>query len=299
MSKKTFYGGQAVIEGVMMRGKKNLAVAVRHPNGGIVTHTEKLNGPIYTSKIAKLPFIRGLTMLWDALVLGVRMLLFSANVAVSEEDAEITPMMTWGMLAVALVFSIGLFFVLPLMLISWLDTYLDSSFVSNVIEGIVRLVIFMAYIVLISLAPDIKRVFAYHGAEHKAINAYEAGEELVVENVQKYPTSHPRCGTGFLLIVMTVSILVFALLGRPPLIIRTISRIALVPVIAGISYELLRYSAEHIQNRIVKAIFAPGLALQSLTTRQPDDSQVEVAISALKATLAADAVEAEAAGVRS
>ena len=273
----------------MMRGQRHMAVAVRHPKGHIVVHSEPLNGAIYTSSWAKLPFLRGLTLLWDTLVLGVRTLIYSANVALEEEETEITPKTMWGMLGTALFFVVALFFVAPMLLIGWLDQAIPSSFVSNLVEGVVRIGILVAYIGGISFLPDIRRGFAYHGAEHKVVSALEAGEELDVQRVQTYGTAHPRCGTAFLLIIMVISVLIFALLGRPPMWLRTISRIVLIPVIATVGYEFVRFGANHIKNRLVYTLLRPGLALQKLTTREPDDSMVEVAITALKRVIEADA----------
>ncbi|MBI3943891.1 MAG: DUF1385 domain-containing protein [Chloroflexi bacterium] len=280
------YGGQAVIEGVLMRGARVMALAVRHPGGHIVMHTEPLTAPIYTSSWARLPFIRGLTLLWDALGLGIKSLMFSADVALAEEEVEFSSKAMWGTLAFSLALTIGLFFIAPLLIIHYLDQFIVSSLVSNLIEGIVRLAFFLGYIYVINFMPDIKRVFAYHGAEHKTINAYEAGAPLTPESVRRFPLAHPRCGTGFLLVVMVVSILVFSFLGRPPLFWRIASRILLIPVVAGISYEFIRFTAKHYQqHRLVRWLIAPSLALQSLTTREPDDSMLEVSITALKQVL--------------
>jgi uncharacterized protein YqhQ len=289
------YGGQAVIEGVMMRGTQCMAVAVRHPNGEVVVHSEPLTARIYASRWGKLPFIRGLALLWDALVLGVRTLMFSADIALAEEeDVSFSGPVAWGALAISLAFGVGFFFVMPLLVVRLLDQLIHSSLLSNVVEGVVRLALFLGYIILIARLPDIQRVFAYHGAEHKTINAYEAGADLTVAQVRRFSTVHPRCGTGFLLVVMVVSIFVFSLIGKPPLWLGIISRVALIPVIAGLSYEFIRFSAARYQrNRLLTWLISPSLALQKLTTREPDDSMLEVAITALKRVLVGEGIMVE------
>lgn len=280
------YGGQAVMEGVMMRGSKSMAVAVRNPDGEIVLHTEPLNPGIYAGTVGKIPFLRALTSLWDVLVLGIRTLMYSAEVALGpEEDVDFSGPVAWGTVAVSFIVAIGLFFVGPLLLVGFADRFIESDFVSNILEGVIRLVLFVAYIWAIGRLPDIRRVFAYHGAEHKTINAYEAGTELTPETVAQHSTAHYRCGTAFLLSVMVISILVFSLLGRPPMGIRILSRIVLIPVVAGVAYEYIRFTNRHRDHPIVRAIAAPNLALQSLTTREPDRDMLEVSITALKAVL--------------
>ncbi len=297
------YGGQAVIEGVMMRGAKHMAVAVRHPDGHVEVHDEALTAKIYTSSIGKLPFVRGLTLLWDALGLGVRSLMWSADIAMQEEENQENEIkfegaVAWGTVATSLAMAIGLFFVAPLFLTGlvdrWLITFMAEGWqldlTSNIIEGIIRLLFFLGYLIAISQMEDIRRVFAYHGAEHKTIHAYEAGVELTPENVRPFPLLHPRCGTGFLLVVLVISIFVFVLLGRPTLLWRVVSRIVFVPIIAGIAYEIIRWSAPRIKNPIVGTIMAPSLLLQKLTTREPDDSMLEVAIMSLKTVLVNEGV---------
>ncbi len=288
--RKLNYGGQAVMEGVMMRGSKAMAVAVRQPDGEIVVHTEPLNPSIYTGTLSKIPFVRALTSLWDVLVLGIRTLMYSAEVALGpEEEVEFSGPIAWGTVAVSFAFGIGLFFVGPLLLVGLVDRYIESSFVSNVVEGAIRMAVFVAYVWLIGRIPDIRRVFAYHGAEHKTINAYEAGAELTPEAIAPYSTAHYRCGTAFLLSVMVISILIFALLGRPPMLLRIASRIVLIPVVAGIAYEYIKLTNRFQQSPIVRVVAAPNLALQSLTTREPDRSMLEVAIIALKRVLEMEA----------
>lgn len=311
MSKRYFYGGQAVMEGVMMRGQRQLAVAVRQPDGRLALHSAPLDSWIYRSPIRNWPFVRGVFVLWDALLLGMRALTLSANIALGEEEEEgelpngngtttaaaesggLSGPALWGTVAVSLLFGTALFFVLPLLIIHFLDRWIASSLVSNLAEGAIRLAILLGYLVLIGRMPDIRRVFGYHGAEHKTINAYEAGAPLTVAAVQRHSTLHTRCGTGFLLIVVLFSVVVFIFLGRPPLPLRILSRIALVPAIAGVAYEFVRYSAAHYGNRLIRLLVTPSLALQRLTTREPEDEMVEAAIVALKRVLVADAVLTE------
>jgi len=277
------------MEGVMMRGSKAMAVAVRQPDGEIVIHTEPLSAHIYAGKISKIPVLRALTSLWDVLVLGIRTLMFSADVALAEEeDIEFSGPIAWGTVIVSFAIAIGIFFVGPLLLVGVIDRYIESAFLSNVVEGTLRLALFVAYIWAIGRIPDIARVFAYHGAEHKTINAYESGAELTPEQVSKYSTAHYRCGTAFLLSVMVISILVFALLGRPPMGLRILSRIVLIPLVAGVAYEYIRFTNRYRDNPIIRAVAKPNLALQSLTTREPDASMLEVAIAALKRVLETD-----------
>ena len=299
------YGGQAVIEGVMMRGRSAMAVAVRHPSGEVVVHTEPLRAKVYRSAWGKRPFIRGVLLLWDTLALGMRALMFSANVALEEEGGEQKTAdeqaqsaakeafqggMMWGTMVLALVFGIGLFFVSPLLLTRIVDHLLPNAAASVAVEGLIRIALFFGYVWLIGRLGDVRRVFAYHGAEHKTINAYEAGERLTPERVGRFSVAHPRCGTAFLLYVVVLSIFVFALLGRPSLPVRVVTRVAFVPVIAAVAYEVIRFSARNQNNPAVRALLMPGLALQSLTTREPDDAQVAVAIAALERVLESDGV---------
>ena len=303
MGKPFNYGGQAVIEGVMMRGSQKMCVAVRAPDDEIIIHCEPLNPKIYGGFVAKIPFVRGLTMLWDALGLGIRTLMFSADVAMGEEEVEFSGPIAWGTIAFSMAMAIAIFFVGPLLLLGVVDRYIASSFVSNLLEGIIRLGLFLAYVWAIGFIPDIRRVFSYHGAEHKTINTYEAGDELTVESVGHHTVVHPRCGTAFLLVVMVVSIFVFSLLGRPTLLLRIASRIVLIPVIAGIAYEFIKFTAAHQDHWLMRLLIAPGLWLQSFTTRQPDASMLEVAIAALQHLLveehlvAADEMEADSRAV--
>ena len=298
MAEKTYYGGQAVMEGVMMRGRQGMAVAVRAPNGEIAVYNEPIELTGLTARVRPLPFLRGVFLLWDTMLLGMRALVFSANVGLGEEDKQAkkegddskskTDIALWGTVAVSILFSIGLFFVLPLAAVGFIDRHISSSLVSNLIEGGIRLALLVGYMALLGRVGDIRRVFGYHGAEHKTINAYEAGDPLDVEHVRRHSISHPRCGTGFLLVVVLLSVLVFMLLGRPPLFWRIASRIVLVPVIAALAYEFIKWTAARYRNPIVRVLIAPSMALQRLTTRDPDDSMLEVAIVAFKRVLLAD-----------
>lgn len=290
MTKRFYYGGQAVIEGVMMRGQKTMVTAVRHPSGGLAIHTQLLSS-IYTGRLRKVPLIRGIIILIEAMVLGIKALLYSANVSLEEEGEKISGGLVWVMVIGSLVLAIAIFFIAPLFLTKTLDPYIQSSLVFHLIEGFIRLALFLAYLKLIALMPDIKRVFAYHGAEHKAVNAYEAGVALEVEAVREYNTAHVRCGTSFLFAVLIIAIVVFALIGRPSLWLMVLSRISLIPVIAALGYEVTYFGARHIKNGLVRAILAPGLWLQKLTTREPDDSQLEVALSALNKVIELDQLE--------
>jgi uncharacterized protein YqhQ len=287
MSKPFNYGGQAVIEGVMMRGRKYLTVAVRNPKGEIVLHTEPLPARIYSSFITKVPFLRGMVLLWDALVLGMRTLLFSAKVAVEDDQqADFNGPVAWGTIAFSLIVAVTIFFISPLLVVKLIGWFLPLPVLGqHVIEGVMRLVLFISYVWAIGQIGEVQRVFGYHGAEHKAINAYEQDVELLPEKVAGCSIVHPRCGTAFLLIVMVISIFVFALVGDPPLWAKILSRIVLIPVIAGLAYEFLKFSAVHQKNAIIKVLIAPGLALQGLTTRDPDLSMLEVSIAALKQLL--------------
>jgi uncharacterized protein YqhQ len=287
MAKKFYYGGQAVMEGVMMRGQKTIATVVRRPNGELAINSKPLSN-IYTGRLRKTPFIRGVIVLLETLVLGISSLIYSANVALEEEEEKISGGSVWLILFVSLAFAVSLFFLAPLFLTKILDPYISSSLVFHLIEGVIRLAIFLGYLWLISLLPDIKRVFAYHGAEHKTIHAYEDGVPLEAETISKYSTAHARCGTAFLLAVIIIAILVFALIGRQAVWLMVVSRILLLPVIASLAYEVTQFGARHMDNGLVRAILTPGLWLQSLTTREPDDSQIEVAVTALKEVLATD-----------
>jgi uncharacterized protein YqhQ len=275
------YGGQAVIEGVMMRGRTAMAIAMRAPAGEIVLHREKL-GSLYRSPVARIPLLRGVVLLWDALGLGMRALTIAANTQTGEDEKLEGPAL-YGTLGLSLVLGMGLFFLLPAGVGAAAERWLQvNSWWSNVLEGAVRLILLVGYIWGIGFMPEIKRVFAYHGAEHKTINAYEAGAELTPETVAGFSLEHPRCGTAFLLTLVVFSILLFSALGPLPWAWRLVSRIALIPLLAGVSLEYIRWTASHLGNPIVRWLIKPNLALQSLTTRQPDLKMLEVAIAAFK-----------------
>jgi len=275
------YGGQAVIEGVMMRGRKAYAIAMRAPDGEIVIHQQGLAG-IYRSRLTKIPFLRGVILLWDALGLGMRALTLSANVQTGEDEKLEGPAL-YLTLGLSMAIGIGLFFLLPAGVGGLVESYLGwSTWLNNLLEGIVRLVLLVGYIWLIGFMPDVRRLFGYHGAEHKTINAYEAGAGLTPENVAKYPIEHARCGTAFLLTLVLLSILVFTALGPLSLFWRLASRILLIPVLAGIAVEYIRWTANHLDSPLVRLLIKPNLALQSLTTREPDRSMLEVAIESFK-----------------
>lgn len=285
-----YYGGQAVIEGVMIRGPKTFAVACRSPSGEIVTKREHLGGA-YSGTVRRIPFVRGTIVLWETLALGIRALNFSSNVALQEEEEEISGTAMWTMAIISLTIVAAIFFAGPLFLANWLDGVLGNHLLVIVVEGIIRLAVIVAYVGGIGLLPDIRRVYAYHGAEHKTIHALEHGDALEPAAIQKYSRAHVRCGTSFLLTIVVVSIVVFAIVGTPDLWIRVVSRIVLIPVIAAIAYEGIRLGGAFESHPITKVLMWPNLALQKLTTRQPDDSQVEVAIAALKEVLDAEGIE--------
>ena len=314
-SEKPLYGGQAVIEGVMMRGKNAYSVAVRDPQDNIVIHTESLNPRIYDSFISRTPFFRGLTLLWDALGLGVKSLMFAADIAVPDEENEKEPdridgetgqviakdpadifeqPMMVGTVIFSLALSVGLFIALPAFLAELAVPAAEQHIFSNLLEGAIKLTLIIGYVGLIGFVPDIKRVYGYHGAEHKTINAYEAGAELTPESVKRFPLEHPRCGTGFLLTVMLISILLFTLIPQPDgglgirLLFRIATRIVLIPVIAGISYEFLRFTAQRQDKLWIRVITKPNMALQKLTTREPDLDMLAVAIAAFEQVLHID-----------
>jgi uncharacterized protein YqhQ len=289
MSANSAIGGQAVLEGVMMRSPSNWSLAVRKPDGEIAEVNRPIRSVMARHWFFRLPIIRGMIALGESLAIGFRALAISANYAAQEEgeDGEVQTELSRGALifafAIAIGFAIMLFKVTPALITTWLPFDTTRSFV--IVEGLIRVSLFIAYLLVISLLPDLRRVFQYHAAEHKVINAYEAGEELVPEKVQRFSLIHPRCGTAFLLWVMVIAIFVFAFLGRPPLHWLIASRILLLPVIAGIAYELIRFAGKHTGNRYLMAVLAPGLWLQRLTTREPSLDQLEVSISALKDVL--------------
>jgi uncharacterized protein YqhQ len=289
------YGGQAVLEGVMMRSPSSWAVAIRTPDGDITEVVNEITSRMQQRRVWRLPVIRGVIALGESLAIGFRALAISANVASQErdEDGEIKTQIGRGQIIFSFVVAIGfalmLFKVGPALLTNWLP--IESTELFVVVEGVIRVAVFVAYILVISLLPDLRRVFQYHGAEHKAINALEGGAELTPANVQKFSLIHPRCGTAFLLWVMVIAIFVFAFVGRPVWYWLIVSRILLLPVIAGLAYELIRYAGMHQDNRVLMKLLAPGLWLQRLTTREPSDDQVEVSIRALRSVLEREAAE--------
>jgi uncharacterized protein YqhQ len=283
-----YYGGQAIIEGVMMRGRRQASIVVRTRGGDCLTHSELLPDTLYHNRVARLPFVRGLVMLWEMLILGTRMLLVSANVQARREmDREIPKSLVLTMMAFSLTFVVGLFFILPFF-VSRAGGQSSNNLGSNLREGLLRLLLFVGYLMLVGRLSTMKRLFQYHGAEHKTINAFENGAVLEPATVQRYSTVHIRCGTAFMLWVLLISVLTFALLGHLSFGLQVASRIILIPAIASVSYELLRLGARYYSHRAVRIVLQPGLWLQKLTTREPDDSQVEVAIAALIAVLDAD-----------
>jgi len=284
--KKSYYGGQAVIEGVMMRGQKTMVTAVRRPDGRLMVETQPLPS-LYSGWMRQTPVIRGIIVLIEALVLGIKSLLYSANISLEEEDEGVSTGLTWLIVTLSLVLAVALFFVLPLFLTRLLN--INSPLIFNIVDGLIRVALFIAYLGAIRLAPDVKRIFAYHGAEHKAVNAYEAGAPLELVAASQYGTAHTRCGTSFLFTVLIIAMIVFALVGQQTPWLMVLWRILLIPVIAALSYEVIYFSARHAGSALVRATLAPGLWLQSLTTREPDDSQLEVALAALRTLVEADA----------
>lgn len=289
-----WYGGQAIIEGVMMRGRYVAAIAVRNPKQNVVIKEVPLNAALYRGRAARLPFVRGLVLLWDALVLGTSALMWSADVALEEEediDFSLEGAAGFGLVLFSLALGIGLFFVLPAAASAAVKslTGLDSKLAADLIEGLIKLALLIGYIWAIGFMQDVKRLFGYHGAEHKTINAYEAGAALTPDEVDRYPIQHPRCGTAFLLTLVVLSVLIHIVTGRPdsvPLLL--LSRVALILPIAGVAYETIRFTAKHQDNPIIRQVVRPNLALQNLTTRQPDRGMLEVGIAALERVLAAE-----------
>lgn len=294
---KTSIGGQAVMEGVMMRGPKSYAVAVRKPDGEIIVDTKQLPDK-KKNWFVKLPIVRGCINFVQSLVLGTKTLMYSAEFVDMEEEQpskfdkwledklgdKIKDVVIYFSVILSLFMSVGLFILLPTWIVGFTKYFIESPILKSLIEGVVRILIFLIYLWAVSKMNEIKRVFQYHGAEHKTIACYEAGLELTVENAKKMTRLHPRCGTSFLLIVMVVSIIFFSFLRWDNVIIRSLTRIALLPVVAGVSYEIIKFAGRH-DNIITKIIGYPGLCLQKITTNEPDDSQIEVAIASMKAVL--------------
>jgi len=279
-SKKELVGGQAVYEGVMMRKGIDIAVAVRDPKGEIIVKKERLQ-PFF--KIwTRIPLLRGLMVLMDSLFWGIKALNYSTSVALEEDEKPTSNTEIGIALVLGFLLFVALFIVLPLLILKPVEIYINSLIILRLLEGIIRLIIFVLYLYLISKIKEIYRVFQYHGAEHKTVFCYEAGEELTIENCRKYSRFHPRCGTSFLLVVMIVSIVIFAFLGKQPFLLRIITRVLLIPLIFSISYEIIRLGSEHIDSVFWKILLKPGLWMQYFTTKEPDDMQLETAIVALK-----------------
>jgi uncharacterized protein YqhQ len=287
------YGGQAVIEGVMIRGRRTVALACRKPNGDIYRYREPLRSPLVRSRMARLPFVRGVVVLWESLDYGIRMLMRSAEVQLDQEE-QLGKGGNTLIMGVALGGALLLFIGVPYLATSLARAVIPSSIVLNVTEGLIRLALLVGYLIAISFLPDVRRVFAYHGAEHMTIHAFEHGDPLTPERIDPYPTAHPRCGTAFLLLVVVVSIVIFAFLPRVNLLVDLVVRLALVIPVASISYEALRLGAAHERSPVMRLLVAPGLLLQRITTRRPDARMIEVAVASLEEAIAGDR-EAEAA----
>ncbi len=289
------YGGQAVVEGVMIRGARAMAIAVRRPDGSIALKADRL-GNIYTGALRRIPLIRGVIVLWETIALGMRALAWSASVATDELDEDGQPeslgVLSWVVMGVSMALGVALFFVVPVVATAWLEGRMPSFFVV-MIEGLLRLGMLVGYIWAIGRSDEIGRVFQYHGAEHMAIHAFEEGRELTVQAIRRFPKEHPRCGTSFLLTVGVVAVFVFALLGSPPLWWRISSRIVLVPVIASVAYEAIRFAGFHQRWPLVRWLFTGNIALQYLTTRVPEDEHIQVAIASLEHAIAEDALAAQ------
>ena len=288
MSKtQSSYGGQAVLEGVMIRGKDHFSVSVRNPSGQIITRTKPVPN-LLSSKLKQIPLIRGIITLAETLVLGMDSLNYSSSVASGVEPEATSRLSIISMLVISLTIAIILFFILPLLASKPFEGMFGNDITSNISEGIIRLIIFLVYISLIGLMQDIKRVYMYHGAEHMTVHAQEKNELLSIENIRKHPTAHPRCGTAFLLTVMVVAIVIFTLIPREPMWLLYGSRIVLIPFIASVRYEFIRLTGRYQSVPLFRALSIPNLMLQSLTTKQPDDAQIEVAVAAMEATIKAD-----------
>jgi uncharacterized protein YqhQ len=272
----------------MMRGRDAVAVALRHPDGRIVFETERLQSGVHRLRAARWPFVRGLVVLYETLVVGTRWLIRSAGLQAEDEGLEIGRGSVALMLGITLVLGVGLFFLLPLLIATFTAGNIQNDLVQHLVEGVVRIVIFMGYLALIARTPDIRRVFQYHGAEHMTIHALEHGDPLVPSAIRRYPTAHSRCGTEFLVVVILLSILAFSLVGRQSPLVMVGSRILLIPVIASVGYELLRLGARFRSNPVIKVVMWPGILVQMITTKQPTDDMIEVAIVAIEETLRAD-----------
>ena len=289
------YGGQAVIEGVMIRGRRTIALACRQPDGAIYRYREPLRSLMLRSPVARAPFVRGLVVLWDSLAYGLRMLMRSADVQLEPEERATSGAANTGAMFIALALALVVFIGVPYIATQAVRDAIPSSLLLNVAEGLLRLVLFLGYLGAISFLPDIRRVFAYHGAEHMTIHAFEHGDPLTPERIEPYPTAHPRCGTAFLLFVVVVAIVLFAFVPRTNLVVDLVARLALVIPVASISYEVLKLGAAHETNPVMRLLVVPGLVLQRITTRRPDRSMIEVAVASLEEAIAGDAASAPAA----
>jgi uncharacterized protein YqhQ len=289
VSPPSLYGGQAVIEGVMIRGRRTIALACRKPNGEIYRYREPLRSLLLRSRLARAPFVRGLVVLWESLAYGTRMLMRSADLQLEEGEGSVSSGGNAVVIVVALVVALGFFVGIPYLATQAARQLIESSLLLNVAEGLLRLVLFLGYLGAISFMPDIRRVFAYHGAEHMTIHAFEHGEDLVPARIEPYPTAHPRCGTAFLLFVVVVAIALFAFVPRSNLVLDLVVRLALIVPVASISYEVLRFGAAHEGNPVMRLFVAPGLLLQRITTRRPDSAMIEVAVASLQEAIAGDA----------
>jgi uncharacterized protein YqhQ len=289
MNPPTAYGGQAVIEGVMIRGRRTIALACRLPSGQIYRYREPLRSALLQTRVARAPFVRGLVVLWESLSYGSRMLMRSADLQLAEGEGSMGSGSNAAIIGVAVVAALAFFVGIPYLATQAARQIIESSVLLNIAEGLLRMVLFLGYLGAISLAPDIRRVFMYHGAEHMTIHAFEHGEELVPERIEKYPTAHPRCGTAFLLFVVVVSIALFAFLPRTNILVDLVARLALIIPVSSISYEVLRFGAAHETNPLMRIFVAPGLLLQGITTRRPDPGMIEVAVASLQEALAGDA----------
>jgi uncharacterized protein YqhQ len=288
LEKKFYYGGQAVIEGVMMRGQRFMSVAVRRPSGEIKLDVKPL-ASLYRGRLRKTPLIRGIIVMIESLVMGTQVLFASAETALEEEDEKTPSWYLWVAVAAGMVFAVAAFFLIPMLLTRYLIyPYVPSNILAALIEGVIRVGLFIGYLYAIGRMKDIRRVFSYHGAEHMTINAYESGVKMEPEAIRSFSTAHMRCGTSFILNVLIIAIIVFAFIGQPSVGPAIMWRLILIPVIASLSYELTKFSGGHSHNRAVRAVMTPGLWMQSLTTRQPDVSQLEVAAAALNGVIEAD-----------
>ena len=281
------YGGQAVLEGVMIRGQRHVSVAVRSPSDEILIKTTPV-GRLFTGKLRTIPLVRGVVALVETLYIGMSALSYSAGVAAEEEDQEVSKWSMLTMISFSMLIAIALFFLLPLFASKPFEGLTGSHLIPNLAEGGIRLLVFLVYVIGIGFMTDIRRVYMYHGAEHMTVHAVENGDPLNIDCIRKYPTAHPRCGTAFLLTVMIVAIIVFSLVPREPMWWLIISRIILIPVIASFSYEVIRFNGRHSSNLFVQWLTAPSLWLQGLTTKQPEDDQIEVAVSAMTAAIESD-----------